>query len=248
MFEFFHRKKKNANPIFAALGADMHCHLVPGVDDGSKGLEETLECLRTMEEVGFNKVFVTPHFQVPRYPNQEDDIVNRFENLKRDVVANGTLNLQLAGVGGEYRIDSGFMERMAEPRFLLTGGGKYLLLELSLHQMAMGIEETIFDLQMKGYEVVLAHPERYPYFSAGSDKLARLKDMGVLFQNNILSFVGFYGDTARKKAFSMVEEGWTELLGTDMHNMLYAKALRDASFDRRLQQLLERNEFLNHTL
>ena len=82
MLSFF-KKKYEPRPIFAPLGTDMHCHLVPKVDDGSKCMEESIECLQTLAAVGYKKVIITPHFQYPRFPNEEEDIKRRYEEVKK---------------------------------------------------------------------------------------------------------------------------------------------------------------------
>jgi len=246
MFHLFKKKKYTPRPIFAPLVTDMHCHLVPRVDDGSKCLEESLECLQTLQAVGYQKVIITPHFQHPRFPNDEDDIVRRYEELRRQA-ADAGLTVELSGIGGEYRIDSGFAKRLEQPRFLKVAD-KYVLVEFSLHQQMMGCDELIFDMQMKGYEVILAHPERYPYLGAPSIRMEQLKNQGVYFQVNVLSLGGFYGEEARRRAFTMIEEGWAEFLGTDTHNVLYAQALTDLSHNRKVEKILEKYQFLNNTL
>ena len=157
------KKQYTPKPIFEALGTDMHCHLIPRVDDGSKCIEESIECLNTLKAVGYKKVIITPHFQHPRFNNDEDDIRQRYEEVKRQAAEAG-VEIEIAGIGGEYRIDSGFKNRLENPRFLKVGG-KYVLIEFSLHQQMMGVDEMIFDMQMNGYEVILAHPERYPYMN-----------------------------------------------------------------------------------
>ena len=246
MFNFLKPKPKTARPTFAPLGIDIHCHLLPSVDDGSKSNEESIACLRIMHEAGFNKVICTPHYQYPRFPNEESDIQQRFADMKLDLASQGVSSVipELAGVAGEYRVDTGFTDRMATNKFLLVGG-HYLLAEFSLHQQVMGLDEILFELQMKNYEVILAHPERYPYYSSSSSKLQHFKDMGIYFQINILSLQGFYGEGPRRKAYEMIEKGWVEFLGTDMHNTLYAQALIDASPDHKIIKLLDTHKFLN---
>jgi len=240
------KKNYDPRPIFAALGTDMHCHLVPKVDDGSKCDEESIECLQTLAAVGYKKVYITPHFQHPRFPNDEDDIRKRFANIKK-VALDAGVDIELAGVAGEYRIDSGFAKRLEAPRFLKIAD-KYVLVEFSLHQQMMGCDEMIFDMQMKGYEIILAHPERYPYLGVQGTRMEQLKNQGVFFQVNVLSLGGFYGDDARKRANDMIERGWIEFLGTDTHNTMYAQALRDLSRNRKVEKLLEKHTFLNNTL
>ena len=245
MFSFFKRKYE-PRPIFAALGTDMHCHLVPKVDDGSKCVEESVECLNTLKSVGYNKVIITPHFQTPRFENDEDDIRRRYDELKKQAIEAG-VEIEMAGVGGEYRIDSGFQKRLDNPRFLQVGG-KYVLVEFSLHQQMMGCDEMIFDMQMKGYEVILAHPERYPYLNVHGTRMEQLKNQGVYFQTNVLSLGGFYGEEAKKRAYQMIERGWVEFMGTDTHNTMYAQALVDLSHDRKVEKILEKYEFMNKML
>ena len=240
------KKDRKPWPIFEALGTDMHCHLVPKVDDGSKCAEESAECLNALKAVGYNRVIITPHFQYPRFNNDEDDIQRRYNDLKFQMAEAGVM-IELAGIGGEYRIDSGFYKRLENPRFLQVGG-KYVLVEFSLHQQMMGVDEMIFDMQMKGYNIILAHPERYPYLGVEGSRMERLKNQDVFFQVNVLSLGGFYGEEARRKAYEMIDRGWVEFLGTDTHNTVYAKALLDLSHDKKVAKVLEKHQFLNNTL
>lgn len=249
MFHFFKKKHKTANPIFEALGTDIHCHLLPRVDDGAKSEEESYICLRTMKEAGFQNVVLTPHYQFPRFPNKESDILDRYDTFKIDMAsktATGDIP-DLVGIAGEYRVDSGFDERIKSDEFLRVAD-RFILAEFSLHQQVLGLEEKIYELQNNNHDVIIAHPERYPYFSAQSRRLETLKNMGVYFQVNILSLLGFYGDVERRKGFELIDNGWVEFLGTDLHNFRYAQALIDSTHDRKIIKLLERKTFLNREL
>lgn len=248
-------KKKKTPPVFAPLVTDMHCHLLPQVDDGSKSLEESLEVMQVMKEVGFDEVRLTPHFCYPRFPNKESDILERYRKFQEDVKPYmESMDLpKMKNISGEYRIDDGFQTYADNGKMLVTrfndenrGAKKGLLLvELSLHMAALGYDQVLFDLQMEGYDIILAHPERYPYFNMHSRKMESMKEQGVYFQVNILSLDGFYGEEPRKKAFDYIEAGWVEFLGTDMHNVIYAQALRHAAGNRKIQHLLDRVEFEN---
>ena len=240
------KKKNTPEPIFSVLGTDMHCHLVPAVDDGSKSMEESIECLKTLSAVGYKKVIITPHFCVPRYPNDEDDIVRRYEELQRQAEAAG-VGIELAGIGGEYRLDTAFRSRMENARFLKVAD-QYVLVEFSLHQPMKGAEELIFDMQMNGYEIILAHPERYPYMNIDGTMMEQMLNQGVYLQCNVLSLGGFYGEEAKRRAFTLIERGWVGFLGTDTHNVLYAQALRDITFNRKVQKILKKYKFLNNTI
>lgn len=245
MFGLFKVNHTKPRPIFESLGIDMHCHLLPEVDDGSQSLGETISCLRIMKEAGFHSVVLTPHYQFVRFKNKEEDIIERFNTLKLDLKTKEAGEIpNLVGISGEYRVDTGFQERIVNNKFL-TINNRYLLAEYSLSQQVMGLEQVMFDLQMQNHEIILAHPERYPYFSSVSPTLQHLKDAGVYFQVNILSLLGFYGPAAKRKGYEMIEQGWVEFLGTDLHNVKYAQALIDCTYDKKLEKLLVTHKFMN---
>lgn len=248
MFDFL-KRNKGARPIFEALGTDMHSHLIPNVDDGSRSVFESMECLEILQSVGYKKIIITPHFQAPRFNNQEDDILHRYEEFTKAVAEKG-YDIQLAGIAGEYRIDSGFPERVKQNKFLTIryGNGGIVLVELSLHQHALGVQELLFDLQSNGYVVVLAHPERYPYLNVNGLEMEHLKEIGVLLQINLLSLDGFYGEEPKRKAYQLIERGWVEMMGTDIHNPLYGQALIQASQNKNIEKILNKYHFLNSDL
>jgi tyrosine-protein phosphatase YwqE len=236
----------------------MHWHLLPQVDDGSKSLEESLEVMEVMKECGFEEIRLTPHFNYPRFPNKAEDIKERYKNFCAEVEANkGERELpRMTSVTGEFQVSDGFNDylesgqlltyKFANPKKCSEKG--LLLIEFSLHQKRMGLEDTVFKLQMEGYDIILAHPERYPYFDAHSSLLEQFKEQGVYFQVNILSLDGFYGEASNRKAYEYIENGWVEFLGTDMHNVMYAQALRHASTNKKIIKLLEKTEFENKNL
>lgn len=256
MFDFL--KKKKTLPTFAPLVTDVHCHLLPMVDDGSKSVEESLDVMEVMKECGFEEIRLTPHFIHLRFPNRADDIKERYKKFCADVEAKkGDRQIpRITSVTGEFQIDDGFNEYL-ETGQLLTykfsdetecSEKGIVLIEFSLHQKRMGLEEKVFRLITEGYDVILAHPERYPYLDSHSEMLSRFKEQGVYFQVNILSLDGFYGEASLKKSFEFIENDWVEFLGTDMHNLTYAQALRHASTNKKIIKLLERKEFLNKKL
>lgn len=237
---------KKDTSILSHIGVDIHSHLIPGIDDGAKDYETAVSCIREMVLHGINKIYVTPHFQTRRFKNDEDDVKERFELLKQRIADEKIeVNMQLAG---EYLIDSGFRARMESGRKFLAINDKYLLVEFSFDQSMMGMEELFFDMQMMGYEVVLAHPERYHYLDENSKLLNRLKEQGVYFQSNVLSFGGFYGKSVMKQAYQYVEKGWIDFLGTDMHNIKYRNALGEVCKSSRFQKMMRKQEFLNNQL
>ena len=242
MFDLFTKKEPD---ILKYLNADTHSHLLPGVDDGVKDFETALSCINEMKRNGINKIYVTPHFQTHRFKNDEDDIKRRFDELRKQINEQiPDIELQLAG---EYLIDSGFEERL-QTKQLLTINDKYLLVEFSFNQSMLGMEELFFEMQMKGYEVILAHPERYLYLNKDSKLIHNLKEQGVYFQSNIMSFGGFYGSESMKRAYQYVDNGWIDFLGTDIHGKKYRDALADVCQKSKFQKLLKKKTFLNNQL
>ena len=242
MFDLFTRKEPN---ILRYLNADVHSHLLPSVDDGVKDIETALSCINEMKRNGIAKIYVTPHFQTHRFKNDEDDIKRRFDEF-RTLVSVHISDMELC-LAGEYLIDSGFEERLRTKK-LLTINDKYLLVEFSFNQSMLGMEELFFEMQMKGYEVILAHPERYLYLNKDSKLIHNLKEQGVYFQSNIMSFGGFYGSESMRRAYQYVENGWINFLGTDIHGKKYRDALVDVCKKSKFQKLLKKNTFLNNQL
>ena len=245
IFKFLSKNKQAKT--FAPLVTDMHCHLLPGVDDGSSNLQETISCLKTLASVGFKKVHFTPHFQA-NYPNEEEDIKKRFETLKKQLSEQDDGSLPEIGIiSGEYRFDPRFARRPGVDN-VLTLPGKRLLCEFSLHfndYMPMDIFAEYLRL---GYKLILAHPERYPYLGIHSQEVEKMKETGIFFQVNVLSLNGFYGEAAKQKGFDYIKAGMVEYLGTDTHNMRYANALIETAENKEVQKMIATHTFLNSEL
>lgn len=242
MFGLFKNKK-----TFAPLQTDMHCHLLPDVDDGSSNITETVNCLKALASVGYECIYFTPHFQ-KRYPNDEKDIQKKFAELKKSIEAMGEKEIpEIKSVAGEYRFDPEFARKPGVDN-VLTLPGKRLLCEFSLHfndYMPIDIFEEYLKL---GYKLILAHPERYPYMNPHSEHTVKMKEMGIAFQVNVLSLNGFYGEAAMKKGFEYIELGMSEYLGTDTHNMRYINALLDTAENKKVKLMMKSHTFLNNTI
>ena len=229
---WFINKKSNLKDsgIFTGF-TDWHSHILPGVDDGVPTMEAALEVLEEYEKLGFKKVWLTPHI-MEDYPNETEDLRARFENLKANW--KGNLELQLAS---ENMLDTLFEERLEKNDFLPIGeDGNHLLVETSYYTPPYNMEEMLDKARSKGYYLILAHPERYRYMEE-KDYL-KLKDKGVLFQMNILSLVGAYGETAKKKAEWLLSKNMVDFLGTDVHNINNVK--------RHILESKYKNNFTKH--
>ena len=191
--------------------SDWHSHILPGVDDGIKTTEESLQALADMEKLGVKHLWLTPHV-MEDCPNETDVLRKHFEEFKEAYTGNITLHL-----ASENMLDYLFEDRLEANDFLPIGEkGNHLLVETSYYNPPMNMTGMLDRVKSKGYFPVLAHPERYRYMDEKDYK--RLKEMGVLFQANYFSLIGAYGTTAQKKLEWLLKENMIDLLGSDLHH------------------------------
>ncbi len=234
---------KNTKPVdLSALHTDMHSHLIPGIDDGADSLETSVHLIKGMIELGYKKLITTPHIQGEFYQNTPGIILSGLERLKRELKKqNIVIEVEAAA---EYLIDERFNEKIKKKE-LLTFGKNHVLVEMSYFNEYPHWKDDFFELQLSGYKIILAHPERYSYFFRNWSKYEELKDRGVLFQININSLTGYYSAEVKKIAEKLIENNMVELAGSDMHNMNYMEALRRARYERSLKELIESGKLLN---
>lgn len=191
---------------------DWHSHILPGVDDGIKTMDDSLEILDAYEKYGYREVWLTPHI-MEDYPNTTEDLKARFEELKQTY--KGSIRLHLAA---ENMLDILFDNRMKQKDLLPLGEqGNHLLVETSYINPPMGFNHIIDDIFSAGFFPVLAHPERYRYMD--KDDYKDLKDKGVVFQMNLISIVAGFGKTARDKAEWLLDNNMVDLIGSDAHRL-----------------------------
>jgi protein-tyrosine phosphatase len=240
------QQKKLTNPLdLSPLGTDMHSHLLPGLDDGSATTEESLELIRQLQGLGFRKLITTPHVQSEFFRNTPETILDGLEKMKRLLAAeNVPVELEAAA---EYLLDEGFEEQLKRGG-LLSFGDRYVLVELSYYNPHPDLNNFIFLLQVEGYKVILAHPERYSYWFNDFSRYEELKDRGVFFQLNAISLAGYYPAPIKDIAGKLVDKEMIEFLGTDVHNQRYVDALEHARYERLLAKLIDSGKLLNGRL
>lgn len=246
---FFSRlfsKPKPGEPIdLGLLGIDMHSHFIPGIDDGSKTMKDSIEMITTMAELGYKKVITTPHIMGDFYRNTPAIINTGLEQVRRAINDAG-INIEIEAAA-EYYFDFE-LERKLDNERLLTFGNDYLLFEVSYMNSPDNLDGIIFKMQTEGYKPVLAHPERYPYWFRDIKNFERLKDKGVLFQLNINSLTGYYSPATAKMAEQMIDKGWYEFAGTDCHHTGHLELLKKVRTAPALKKLVESGRLLNNTL
>ncbi|MCK9617424.1 MAG: hypothetical protein M0R21_06260 [Lentimicrobiaceae bacterium] len=240
------KEKKLTQPLdMGLLGVDMHSHLIPGIDDGVKTLEESVDLIRRMSQLGFRKLITTPHIQGEFFTNTPEIILNGLEKVKKGVKDAGIPIIIEAAA--EYLMDDRFEEKYKNGK-LMTFGNNYVLVELSYYNSHPNLKQFIFDLQIDGYKVILAHIERYSYWFNELDKFQELKERGVFLQINTISLGGYYNATVKKIAEKLVDKGLVDFLGTDMHNFNYMHVLEIALREKYVEKLLNSGKLLNSTL
>ena len=214
-------------PTLAALGADMHSHLLPGLDDGAETLEHSLELLRALRALGYRKLIMTPHIMGDFYKNTPEGIRTALQLLREAAAAAGLGDVQLE-CAAEYYLDEFLGRKLADGTEMLTFGGdkRYLLFETSYMNEPLNLFEIIFELKAQGYTPVLAHPERYTYLYGRFAEIEKLRrDHGVLLQVNLNSLAGYYSPAAKKVAEQLVDGGLVDFVGTDTHHLRHTDTL-----------------------
>ena len=198
---------------------DYHSHILPGVDDGSSDMDESLSILSQMEESGVASVWLTPHI-MDDIPNETNMLKEKFTALS--AIYTGTIHLHLAA---EYMLDSLFDERLVSDDILpLTADKHYLLVETSTFSSPVDMSEKLSFIKSRGYVPLLAHPERYEYMQMSH--YFSLKSQNISFQLNLSSLAGMYGDRVRIRAEKLLKLGLYDKIGSDTHSLGYFNRLK----------------------
>lgn len=213
------------------LRVDMHAHWLPGVDDGAQTEKEALTIVCGLLDLGYSKLIATPHIK-ETCPNEPKNLRRVFEHFKKTVKKAG-IEVEL-GLGAEYMLDEGF-ERHLDSGDLLTVHGKYLLVELNPHQIQIlpALQKILFKIKVKGYIPILAHPERYAYYCENWNTMEGLKESGLLFQGNAMAVSGLEGKEMARRARKILDNGWYEFVGTDIHTTEHLKHLAKVSLSQK---------------
>jgi tyrosine-protein phosphatase YwqE len=244
-FSLFHKSKPDRDLSHGYFDVDFHSHLIPGIDDGSKSYDESIDIITFFKSLGVQKMITTPHISMEYYPNKHEDVIERFQKLKEEVAKAG-MDMKLE-VAAEYMIDDGFRALMNKGN-LLTFGNNYLLVELSGFSEHPDFSSLIFDLQTSGYNVILAHPERYSFWHTNKKMYTTLKERDVIFQINALSLTNVYSTDVNKTAKWLIENKMIDFIGSDVHHAsqkeIYRKALSSTLFDKLKETATIRNNEL----
>lgn len=208
---------------------DIHSHLLYGVDDGCKTIDESVEILKDLERFGFSDIILTPHYILnSKYTSCKKDNIEKLNNLKKELKRqNIKINLYL---GNEIYIDEKIDCLLKDNRVSSLNDSEYLLIELPMSGEYLEYEDIFWELMSNGKKIILAHPERYFSFQKDFGIIYELEKIGVLFQCNIESIVGGYGRSAKKMVKRLFKEKKVTFLASDIHHRkkydVWEKAIR----------------------
>lgn len=245
MLKWFSKKEEQqlASLDFSLMKTDMHSHLLPGIDDGAPDLEASINMLKKLQQLGYQKIVTTPHIMSDFYKNTPEIIVKGLEDvkaeLKRQAIA---IDLEAAA---EYYVDYDFEQKIGKEQFL-TFGNNFILIEFSFMEAPINFLDIIFKLQLEGYQVILAHPERYGFFDKKDyeDFITR----GVFLQLNLLSLIGHYSSLIQEKAEWLIGNNMVSFVGTDCHNINHANLYEKCQTKKSWHDLFNSGKLLNNTL
>ncbi len=215
------KKKPTLVELIPKGFVDIHSHILPNIDDGSKSIEETSILLEEMALLGINKCIATPHTMPNVWDNSSDFIQETFLNTKSNLPKN--LDQMLHRVSSEYMMDETFIERLQNEK-LLAIKDNIVLVEMSYLNPTVDLKNILFQLQIKGYTPLLAHPERYLYYHNSKQDYFRLKELGCLFQLNLLSTIEYYGKSVTTIADFLLANNLIDFVGSDIHHNHHVSA------------------------
>lgn len=194
---------------------DIHCHILPGIDDGSRDVEESMEMIREAYKAGFTNIISTSHYieesyNVPKVRRQE-----LIDMLNSKIEQEG-MQIKIYN-GAEAYITPNLVELIKAEELPTMNGTKYLLMELPMHNQILNLESIVSKVINQGITLIIAHPERYSYVQKNYKVLNELAEMGVLFQANYGSCIGQYGKEAEKTLKKLLKANRISFFGTDCH-------------------------------
>lgn len=241
MFSIFRKKYFIADYLEGLT--EMHCHVLPGIDDGAQNDQIALEMLKKFVELGYKEVIATPHIMDGMYQNSSRSITKTLEDFKKVKNVNGFKDLPLRAAS-EYMLDLGF-DGLMEKKDFLPIKENIVLVEMSYFQKTTKAEYQIFDFQQLGFKPILAHPERYGYLQ-GPEEILDYKLKGCFLQLNLLSLSDHYGPQVTKKAFHLLENDHYNYLGSDAHHPAHLDKIKELRLPQKMipkfEALVERTK------
>lgn len=197
---------------------DIHCHILPGVDDGAGNMSDALEMAELAASSGIKSIIITPHCNVPgSYHNYWNYfMMEDVHNLQREI-RNHNINLTVCP-GQEVYLAAGFAELLKKGEFIGLNESRYMLVEFGMSERADVAYRKLQQVIAEGYVPIVAHPERYGFVTEQQEAVYRMKDLGALLQVNRGSIKGAFGKSAMKKANEIISTFQADFVASDAHS------------------------------
>ncbi|WP_254903639.1 tyrosine-protein phosphatase [Clostridium tyrobutyricum] len=223
----------------------MHIHLLPGIDDGSKSMDETRQMLRMIEQDGIHSVIATPHFYRGHYENYREDVEKLVHSVNEFADESG-INVKLFS-GQEVFLDDHTVDEYECGHIAPMDKTNYMLVELPMIKMPENAMDIVYELKIRGIKPIMAHPERYKYIIENPEKINLFVDEGCLLQLNAGSICGKFGSDVKKTAHTLVKNGMCNFIGSDAHSSTRRRPGLSEAFeivkniDEEMAEILEQN-------
>lgn len=239
MFSFFKKSKPSLpESLILPIDTDMHCHVLPGIDDGSPDIETSIHLIKSMHAMGIKKIFATPHIIGDLYKNDLQSVSTALAKVQ-DALKKNQINIEISAAA-EYMLDDYFLNLLRSGEPLLTVKDNLILTELPYTSPPFDLDEIAFEIITAGYQPIMAHPERYFYYHHKLEAYHHLKELGFLLQLNMLSLTGYYGTAVTKAAIYLLDKGLIDLAASDLHHDKHLHALNN-SLSKIYHQLIGKN-------
>ncbi len=222
IFDFL--KNTSSTSQLPILLTDVHSHLLPGIDDGARDLNESMSMIEEFYEMGYRKLITTPHIMQDYYPNTPELIRQKLDETRGELVKR-KIDITLEAAA-EYYLDEFFLDKLKNKQELMTFHDNHLLFEMSFMSESPFLKEAVFLLRSSGKIPVLAHVERYSYYFKNFQDIEDLLERGCFLQININSLGGYYGKPSQLLAQRLIDKEMVHLLGSDCHNSQHLEIIR----------------------
>lgn len=201
---------------------DFHNHILPGIDDGAKTIEDTFALLKEAKEAGFTKIIFTPHYKEEFYEVEVPEKIALFNEIKAQF-ARIEPEMELYLANEIYMSGDNIIEYLEQAKASTINNTRYVLFELPMNSKPLNLFDMVYEIQRAKLIPVLAHPERYSFVQNNPDLIYDLIERGILMQQNYASILGRYGKKAQVIAKKMLQANAVHFLGSDVHmvNTIY---------------------------
>ena len=219
----FFSKKVNLKELVPEGYVDIHSHVLPGIDDGARTMDDSIAMIKKFIDIGVYKVVATPHVMGGVWPNSKENILYKLQQVKKRLEKEQVDKFKI-DAAAEYMLDENFLN-LLEKKELLPIKENKILLEMSYLNPPTNLFPTLFSMQVQGYKPIIAHPERYNFYHKDKKHYDELHQAGSIFQLNLLSLTKYYGESVQKVALYLLEKNMYKCVGTDAHHLRHLESL-----------------------